>query len=157
MSDYIRTTRECTLDSLQPALSAAIQKHIERHGLGIQDADILVCCETISTKPKKGLFGKAEVILTGMLVTSHWLVWAAGKENETPVVISARLSDITVQDYETSDFYKMVPDSGLNISGLRTDTPQAGTSFIGLGPEPAAQKFRQVIRGEIDKGKHPAS
>lgn len=157
MSDYIRTTRECALDSLQPALSAAIRKHIERHALGIQEAGILVCCETTSTKPKKGLFGKAEVILTGMLVTPDWLVWAAGKENETPGVISARLSDITVQDYETSDFYKMVPDSGLNISGLRTDTPQAGTSFIGLGPELAAQKFRQVIREGIDKGRYPAS
>lgn len=154
MSDYIRATRECVLNSLQPALSAAIRKHIERHELGIREADILVCCETTSTKPKKGLFGKAETILTGMLVTPRWLVWAAGKENETPGVISARLSDITVQDYETSDFYKMVPDSGLNISGLRTDSPQAGTSFIGLGPDPAAQKFRQVIKDEINKGKH---
>jgi hypothetical protein len=34
MSDYIRTTRECTLDSLRPELAVAIRKYIEKHELG---------------------------------------------------------------------------------------------------------------------------
>jgi hypothetical protein len=56
------------------------------------------------------------------------------------------LSDIQVQDYENSGMYKMISDAGLNISGLRTDAVDLGTAFIGLGPEPAAQKFRAMLK-----------
>src|SRR6266487_5923718 len=103
MGDYLRATRECTLGSLNPILAATIRAHIERYELGDVDASALICCETTSTKQKKGLFGgKAEVILTGMILTPQWLIWASGKENEAPGVLSARLRDVRVQDYEKS-------------------------------------------------------
>jgi hypothetical protein len=46
---------------------------------------------------------------------------------------------------------KLVQDTGVNISGLRTDAVDLGSAFIGLGPEPAAQKFRTMLREEISR------
>ena len=152
MGEYLRSTREATLSNLNPALSAAMRTHIQKQSLGNIDSSILNCCETSSTKQKKGLFGgKPEVILTGILLTPQWLIWAAGKANEAPGVLSARLGDIHVQDYETSDLYKLMADTGLTISGLRTDGIALGSAFIGLGPEPAALKFRSMLKEALAK------
>jgi hypothetical protein len=40
-----------------------------------------------------------------------------------------------------------MPDSGLNISGLRTDAVDLGSTFIGLGPE--AADFRARLKGAL--------
>ena len=147
MGEYIRTTRECAFGGLNPSLSAAIREHVVKHELGNVESSALMCCETTSTKQKKGLFGgKAEVSMAGILLTPQWLIWATGRQNEVPGVLSTRLCDIQVQDYEKSDQFKLIQDSGLDISGLRTGTVEPGSAFIGLGPEPAAQKFRSMLR-----------
>lgn len=152
MGDYIRTTRESTLNNLNPILITAIRSYIEKYELGDIDKSTLICCETISTKQKKWLFGgKAEIISTGIILTPQWLIWATGKENESPSVLSARLRDIQAQDYEKSEMYKLMQDTGLNISGLRTDTVDLGSAFIGLGSEPAAQKFRSLLKEALAK------
>jgi len=154
MGDYIRNTRECTPDSMHPGLLAAIRAYIHNHIPG--DGDILqtalICCETVSTRQKKGLFaGKAEVILTAVVLTPRWLIWAAEKENKSLGVLGARLDSIQVQDYEKSDLYKLVADSGLSIDGLQTDTTDPGSAFIGLGSEPAALKFRAMLKETVAK------
>jgi hypothetical protein len=152
MGDYLRTTRETALDSLDPSLLAAIRAHVEKYELGDIAASALMCCETTSTKPKRGLFGgKAEIILTGVLLTPQWLIWATAKDDQSPAVLSARLRDIQVQDYEKSGMYKMIQDAGLNISGLRTDAVELGSAFIGLGPEPAAEEFRIMLKEALAK------
>ncbi len=132
---------------MNPLLATAIQRHIETYQLGDIVGTALVGIETASTKKKKGfLSGKAEVILTGAVLTPQWLIWAAGKEGEAPAVMSAKLSNIQIQDYEKSEMHKLIEDSGLNIMGLRTDSPTPGSAFIGLGPELAAQKFRRLLK-----------
>ena len=152
MGDYLRVTRECSLASLNPRWSAAIRAYIEKNELGDIEGTALICCETTSTKQKKGLFSsKAEVHITGALCTPKWLIWAPGKENEIPSVVSARLRDIRALDYEKSDSYKLIQDNGLSISGLLMDVPEQASIFIGLGPELAAQKFRTVLKEAIEK------
>ena len=152
MSDYLRTTRECTFNELNPVLSDAIRAHTGKYELGALESAALMCCETTSTKVKKGFFGgKPEVILTGVLLTPEWLVWAVGKEKQSLGVLSAKLRDIQVQEYEKSEMYKLIQDSGLDISGLRTDAVDQGSSFIGLGPEPASQKFRSLLKEALAK------
>ena len=151
MSEYVRTTRECTLDELRPELAAAIRDQINAYKLDTIETAALICIETTSTKQKKGLFGSAELIHAGVLLTPKWLIWAAGKQAEKPAVISARLHDIVVQDYENSAMVKIMPDTGVNITGRYTDVTQQGMSFIGLGPEPAAQKFRQALHEAVQK------
>ena len=149
MGDYLRTTRECTLDSLFPMLAAGMRAHLEKYELG-DASTTLICCETVSTRQKKGLFGrKTEVIRTAVLVTPTHLIWAAAKDNKTPGVLSARLREVQVQDYEKSELYRLVPDSGLNITGLFTNATTPASSFIGLGQEPAAQKFRTILKETV--------
>ena len=146
MGDYHRTTRAGTLDSLTPALAAALRAHAAQYQLGDLSASVVACWETTSTKKKKGLFAsQPEVVLTGIVLAPPRLLWAAGKANEKPAVLSARLRDVQVQDYEQSSMHKLVQDTGLNVSGLFTDSGSAGTAFIGLGPEPAAQQFRAAL------------
>ena len=152
MGDYLRTTRECTLDEMNPVVAKSIRDHIQKYELEEVESSILISCETTSTKIKKGFFGgKAEPIQTGILLTPRWLVWATAKEEETFGVYSARLDNLQAQDYEKSEMFKLVSDSGINISGLRTDSTEVGSIFIGLGPEAAAVKFRAMLKEAISK------
>lgn len=145
MSEYVRHTRACQFHQLTPALAAALRAHAEQQQLGDLAASALFCAETTARKPKKGLFGKEEVLETAVIVTPQWLVWAAGQPGQSAVTRSARLRTITVQDYEKSPLYKLQPDTGLNITGLPTDDHSAGTAYLGLGPEPAAAEFRAAL------------
>lgn len=152
MSDYQRSTRECTLDSMNPALATAVRQHIAAHQLGSVLGSTQFCGETTSTRQKKGLFGrKTETSHTGFLLAPPWLIWATVKEGEPAAILAARLRDIQVQDYERSEMVKLVPDSGVNITGLRQSDAGVGTAFIGLGPEPAAQKFRELLRQAVNQ------
>ena len=149
MGDYLRVTRECTLETVRPTLAAALRAHMEKQGV---TAGAVAACETTSTKQKIGLFGgKAEVILTGVVLAPPWLIWASSKEGETPVALSARLQAIHITDYEKSELNKLMPDTGLTLTGLRTDGVELGSAFIGFGPEPAAQKFRAALREALMK------
>jgi hypothetical protein len=55
------------------------------------------------------------------------------------------LIHVTVQDYAQTPFAKMVPDSGIEVSGMFTDASEAASAFIGLEENAAGQKFRQVL------------
>jgi hypothetical protein len=145
MGDYKRTTRECTLDSMRPELSAAMRAHVLEYNLGDILSGAVMCVETESEKIKKRLFGGGETIYTAAVLTKDWLVWANCGTKVTPHAMSARLSQITVQDYATSSFAKLIPDTGVNVNGLKTDTPEAGTTFIGLEENAAGRKFRDEL------------
>jgi hypothetical protein len=145
MGDYTRTTRECSIDSMRPELSAAVRAHVEKYNLGDILARPVMCIETASEKIKKGLFGKGGTIYTGAVLTSGWLVWASAGD-KTPIgVLSARLNQITVQDYAKSDFAKLIADSGLSVHGLYTDTSEAATAFIGLEDNAVGKKFKEAV------------
>ncbi|MBV6396526.1 MAG: hypothetical protein HFACDABA_02124 [Anaerolineales bacterium] len=145
MGDYTRTTRACTLDSMRPELAAAMRAHVDKYNLGGILSSPVMCIETISVKAKKGLFGKAQTIYTGAILTSGWLVWASGEEGNPIGVLSARLGQFTAQDYAQSSFAKMIPDSGLNITGLFTDSSASALAFIGLEENAAGKKFKEAI------------
>jgi len=57
MNTFTRTTRACTLETLDEDLKAVMRAHITKYGLGDIESDILMCCETTSIRQKKGLFG----------------------------------------------------------------------------------------------------
>lgn len=151
MAGYQRVTRESSPDRLRPEMTAAIQAHIERYELEDVLTAVLICCETISTKKKKKLFGsKTEVEISGVILTPKWLIWAGGKENERPGVFSARLQELRVEDYETTKMYEMIQDTGLTAFGFPSGDGPASI-FIGLGSEPAAKKFREMLKEAITK------
>ena len=153
MGEYRRVTRACTLESMRPELAKAIKAHIERYGLEGFIENILIGCETISTKEKKSLFGKkTEIEIGGVILTPKWLIWAGGKENEKTGVLASRLQDLRVEDYEKTKMYEMIQDTGVNVDGFRTGQESgSGSVFIGLGMEPAAKRFREMLKEAITK------
>jgi len=50
-----------------------------------------------------------------------------------------------VQDHAATQFAKMVPDTGLEVSGSFTDVPRRGAAFIWLGAELVSQESKQTV------------
>lgn len=151
MNAYTRSTRECAFADLPPELVTAIRKHIEKYKLGDNESAHLICCETTSTR-KTGLFANGlETTVTGMFVTPYLLVWTNEEKKGQSLVKSALLRSLDVQDFENTAMYKVSPDSGINITGRYTDVTKQGQSFIGLGSDPAGEKFRRVLQHAIQK------
>jgi hypothetical protein len=153
MREFTRTSRACTLQDLHPGFKVAILAYAALHTLaGIDDS--LVCCETTSIKVQRGLFGsRAETLISVALCTSTWLVWAIWKDEHEQTVRSARLRDIQVMDYEGSQNYQLIEDTGLVIDGVDPIDGQSGSVFIGLGIESAALSFRARLGEMVSKAR----
>jgi len=145
MSEWKRTTREVAFENLSPVIVEAVMKHVEQYNLGPILSDALMCIQTDSEKIKKPLFGSAEIISMGVVVTARWLVWAVLGTKTQIAVLSAQLSDVAVQDYAQTQFAKMIPDSGIQISGRFTDVAENGSAFIGLDESSTAHKFKGLV------------
>lgn len=145
MPDWKRQTREVAFESLPSEMTSAIRRHIERYNLGPILADTLMCVQTDSEKVTKGLFGKAESVQMAAIVTPRWLVWSVDQPKTDPIVMSAQLIHVTVQDYAQTPFVKMVSDSGMQVSGMFTDAGESASAFIGLEDNAAGQKFRDLL------------
>ena len=155
MSVPSRKTRECSINDLRPEIVSAIREHAELYKLGNIETNLLICCETTSTEKKGGFFNSgSETTIGVVLLAPEWLIVAAKRGNEEPAIISGQLRNIQVHNFEDSAMFKINPDAGLNITGRYSDVTKQGMAFIGLGPEPAAQKFRQVLREAIEKVGH---
>jgi hypothetical protein len=154
MGDWRRTTRECSFESLQSGMIAAVNKHIEQYNLEDIPSKAIMCIETSSENIRKGIFGSGdETVLTGVLLTPHWLIWAIDGDRSGGVVMSARLAEVVVQDYAETQYAKMVPDDGLEVSGSFTDALEKGSAFIGLDKGVAAQKFKDVVTRAVQDAK----
>ena len=145
MSEWERKTKEVTLESLPSDVAAAIQQHVEQYNLDPVLSDALMCIQTDSEKVKQGLFGKTENVQMVAIVTPRWLVWSIDQPDKKPAVLSAQLIHVTVQDYSQTQFAKMVPDSGVEVSGMFTDASESASAFIGLDEGAAGQRFRQIL------------
>ena len=145
MSDWKRTTREVSFESLRPEMVEAIKKHIEQYNLGSILSDTLMCIQTDSEKIKKPLFGSAEIAYTGAVATSHWLVWVVSGTKTKTAVLSAQLRDVVIQDYAQTSFAKMIPDFGIEVSGRVMDVSENIMAFIGLDESSAAHKFKETV------------
>ena len=53
VGDYMRSTRECAFGQLRPELVQAIRDYLQKHELGTIEADISICCETMSEKKRR--------------------------------------------------------------------------------------------------------
>jgi len=145
MSEWKRKTKEVSLESLPTEIRTAVQAHIEQYNFGPILSDALMCVQTDSEKTKKGLFGKAESVQMTAIATPRWLIWSIDQPNTKATVLSAQLIHVTQQDYAQTPFAKMVPDSGIEVSGMFTDAGESASAFIGLEENAAGQKFRQLL------------
>jgi hypothetical protein len=154
MGDWRRSTCECSFEDLQPEMVAAVNKHIEQYNLGGIVSGAVICIETSSDKIKKGMFGGGyKTVLTGVILTPSWLIWAISGDRMGSTVMSARLADLVVQDYATTQFAKMIPDEGLEISGSFTNFPEKGSAFVGLDEGATSRKFKEVVIKAVQDAK----
>jgi hypothetical protein len=158
MGDYRRSTRECTFDRLRPELVEAIRAHAQQHDLGDVEHEALICCETTNEKIKSGgLFGKLlggdpdRVHYSGLVVTPRWLIWATSGAKRGTTVLSNRLHDTEVHDIESMPYNELMKDTGLEVTAFFTGRLERAQAFIGLGPEPAAQNVRSVLKDALRK------
>ncbi len=158
MSEYIRTTRECSVSQLHPELLQAIQNHFQEHRLGSLEAEMIMCCETISKKQSNSklaswLSGNPDTTLyTGMLLTSQWLIWVHYGDQSGTRLNAADLKQIRAEVYTS----RLTKDTGLEIAGYIRDAKAHVRGYIGMGAEPAAQKFCEKVIQMINEV-HPPS
>jgi hypothetical protein len=145
MNIATRKTRACTLDTLDEELKAGIRAHGTKFGLKDLETDILMCCETITVQPKRGLFGGIKTTLSAVYVTPKWLVWVDSSGRNDAAAGTAQLKQIDVHDYRTTAQGAITPDQGLNITGRYTDKNKTGITFIVLEADGDGQKFRQIL------------
>lgn len=122
-----------------------IQKHIEPYNLGNILSDTLISIQTDSDKAKKGLFGSAEANQIVAILTPRWLLWVASGTKMQPTALSAQLRDVVIADYAQMQLAKMVPDSGIQVTGRFTDVSENSSAFIGYEDNQVGNKFRELV------------
>ena len=151
MGDWNRTTKELLLEDLSPQMQQAVQDHQKTYNLGPILNDYTMCIETTHEKRKKGLFGGGSRRVECTIITPSWLVLLVQSENKAEATaLSVPLKDALVTDYADGPGYRLIPDTGLDITGAFTgrvgmEGSQRISLFIGLGEEPAAQKFKEAV------------
>lgn len=153
MSEWKRTTREIQIEHLPSDIKAEMDRHVELYNLGNILSDAILCIQTDSEKAKKGLFGSAETVHLGAVITSRWLIWVIHGTKTPASAMSALLTDVVIQDYSDTQFAKLVPDSGIQVSGKFTDVTENASAFIGLEVNDAGRKFKETIIKAVQDAK----
>ena len=155
MSNYERTTRECTIDQLRPELQQAFRNYFAARKLTELDEASLRCCETSSYKKQGGWLsnwldaGEETTTYTALVLTPEALLWARSAEpaRSEVRVIGASLFAIRVRTVTPL----LTQDSGLEISGLIEGSKAFMRGYIGLGKDLAAEKFCEEVDLAIEK------
>ena len=112
-----------------------------------------MCIQTVSEKAKKGILGSREMVYLGAVVTPRWLIWAVEGTKSSAAVLSALLADVVVQDYANTPFSKMIPDSGIEVSGKFTDAVENASAFISLEDNAVGKKFKETVIEAVQNAK----
>lgn len=155
MGDYHRSTKEIAVQDITSEITQAIGKYIELHNLGNILEGSTHCIVSTSEKIKKGLFGGPgpKLLIQTAILTNRWLILADRVDQNALYIKSMQLRDITVEDYEKSSFYAMIPDTGMNINGRFTDASENGSIFLPLGEDPAGEKFKEALIQSVKDAK----
>ena len=156
MGDYNRSTKEIAFGEVPVNVIKSIQIYIEKHNLGDILANPTMCIISTSEKIKKGLFGGGpgpKLLIQTAILTDRWLILADNVDQNALYIKSMQLRDITVEDYEKSSFYKMIPDTGMNVNGRFTDASEVGSIFVPLGKDEAGDRFKVQIIEAVQKAK----
>ena len=158
MSGTIRTTRECSVERLDPRLLRAFQDYVQMHRLGDLRREALLCCETLTERSGRSrlaawLEGNPdEKDFLGLVLTEQHLFWARTGKRSGTVAAGGQLKDIRVNRY-SSRFPK---ESGLEISGFVLGSKDWVRGKLALGPEPAAVRFCEQACEASEKHQPPA-
>ncbi len=163
---YERSTKMVRFNELSMEMTGALARHAESHQLVIAD-DMPAWLTHSVNLPSQSLLGKLfgrranradkdrEHDVLVVLHTTHLLLVTSG-ENRGTAALSVPLSQASVRvgsALETS--FTAIEDSGITVGGFPGDHGQAGTFYIGLGPEPAGAECAEAIRAAITDAKNP--
>jgi hypothetical protein len=152
MNNYKRKTRACTFEELQPTLQQALHAYFLKHELTGMEAQIVICCETMSERVKNStletLLGEDSdlVYYLAVFMTPEWLVWARCGDHSKTTVVAARLKDIHVRPMA----FLVTKDSGIYIEGFVDGSFSKIHGYLGLGPEPAAEEFQKAVEKAVE-------
>jgi hypothetical protein len=156
MGDYNRSTQEITFETISPDVRQAVNKYIEKHNLGDILKDVKLCTLSNNEKIKKGLFGGGpgpKSLAQVAILTDRWLILADRVDQNAIYIKSMQLRDIVVEEYEKSSFYAMIPDTGMNITGIFTDASEKGTIFLPLGKDADGNKMKEQLIQAVQDAK----
>ncbi|HRH40542.1 MAG TPA: hypothetical protein PKY82_02780 [Pyrinomonadaceae bacterium] len=147
MKEYQRNTKSCNFSDLHTETIASFKKYFEKNDLGNVETEIILCCETTSTKIKPGLFGKLFgggnfAQNTIIFFTPNRLFWGSTDQKDHITILSAKLKEIEIKDFNSN----LIEDNGLEIFGFLNDSPKRVQAFIGFGEEPFADEFRKRLK-----------
>jgi hypothetical protein len=151
MSDYDRSTRECVAGELRPELAQAIRSYFQDHDLGDVESEAILCCETTSQKKSAGRLQARlrddldSTVHTALLLTPQWLIWVRSGDRSGLGLTAAQLTMIQARPYRSL----LTGDTGLEVFGYVGDSSHRLRGYIGMGPEPAAQKFCEAVQQAI--------
>ena len=144
---WARTTAAIGLAGVPPDTMAAITDYLtNKVGIAGVLETVTGVWRTIS-RARGGFLRKDRETVHVVLLGPSWLVLVAhdGARPATWADVTAiRLSDIRVQDYETSALARLQADHGLTLV-WQADGPDPSSTFIGLGNEPAADDLRRRL------------
>ncbi len=154
MSINKRSTRECEVRQVKPAIRRALQAYFQKHNLGELETECLLCCETASEGLPNGLDFLFKVqperpSTTVVVLTASALVWARANDplDKDPTVVGADLMNIQARG-KLSFFTGEV---GLEIMGWLDGAKSNIRGTIGLGPEEASQKLCDEVSKAIER------
>lgn len=157
MSDYIRTTRECSVNQLSPGLFPALRNYFQEHGLGNPETETLLCYETTSIKKSTNRLvswlndGLDTTVYMGTLFTSQWLIWVRSGDKSGVQLSSADLKQISVRVYVS-----ILPrDAGLEVSGHIEGSKGMMRGVIAMESVSVAQKFCDEVNQVIARVNPP--
>lgn len=157
MSEYTRTTRECFVTQLHPQIFQELREYFQSHGWEDVEVETRLCCEIISRKKRTGplaswLSDKPDTtIYTAILLTSQWLIWVHYGDTSGTLVNAAHLNKIGTR-YHRPLFTN---DAGLEIVGYIGESNARVRGYIGMGTDPAAQKFCDAVQQAIVEANPP--
>jgi len=166
MREWNRTTKKMQLESVPQEMRSTIDEHLYSFNLGPILDDYLICIVTESEKRKKGLFGGGvfgakipKHVVQVSIVTPTWLVICAQAEKEDSTsALSVPLKDALAENYQDTPDNDIIQDSGVYVTGIYTGRVgmhgnQRIKYFIGLGEEPAASEFKDILFQSIQRNR----
>ncbi len=153
MSDYRRTTRECTLDELRPELAEAIRAYAQRQQWANLETEALACCETtserINTNRLDALLNSNADTITylALIATPHRLIWAYSGGSVNPGAASAQYKEMRLKIFTPKHTQDIAVDVYARMDGTRE---KAGGRLM-LDSGPAAQKFCEAVMRATDQ------
>jgi hypothetical protein len=146
---FERTSRACDLVGMTPELADAIKAWAEENERTPLLAEVIAGCETASKPLKRsligGLLGASKPQLTGMLLTPKRLIWSTKAGDDSPYVVSVKLADAEVRDYQKQPEFALAPDDGVQVFGFIGFSSERGTVFLGLGEDPDGHDFKEKL------------